>query len=109
MVLALFAWGWYSGAVAKETAVRVARRACERHGQQLLDETVTLVAVRPRRDRSGRVRLWRRYDFEFSADGERRQRGELELLGRRLVATNLELDGFVLYEQAPDEQQPPEL
>lgn len=109
MVLALFAWGWYSGAVAKEAAVRVARRACERHGQQLLDETVALAGLRPQRDRSGRVRLWRRYGFEFSADGEQRHRGELELLGQRVVATNLELDGFVLYEQAPDERQPPQL
>ncbi|MCW8827698.1 MAG: DUF3301 domain-containing protein [Gammaproteobacteria bacterium] len=101
--LALAAWGWYSGTQAKEVAVRSARRACERNQQQLLDETVALSALRLRRDRSGQVRLLRRYDFEFSADGEGRHCGEIELLGRRVVATNLELNGFVLYEQEADE------
>lgn len=107
--LALMAWGFYSGTLAKETAVRAARRACERQRQQLLDQTVVLNTLRLRRDHSGRLRFLRRYGFEFSGDGEHRHRGEIELLGPRLVSCNLELDGFTLYEQESDDasQEPP--
>lgn len=103
VALGLVAWGWYSGTVAKEAAVRAARRACAAHQQQLLDETVALQGVKPRRDRSGRVRLLRRYGFEFSGDGEARHRGAIELLGLKVTAVDLEMDGFTLYEQEPDE------
>lgn len=103
----LVAWAWYSGTKAKEAAVRAARRACERHRQQLLDETVVLQGMRLRRDGSGRVRVLRRYGFEFSADGMERRPGELELLGQRLVAVNLQLDGGVLYEQDPEQPRDP--
>lgn len=101
--LGLVAWGWYSGTLAKEAAVRAAKRACARNGQQLLDETVALKALRPRRDPSGRMRLLRRYGFEFSGDSEHRHHGELYLLGQKTMSVNLELDGFTLYEQPPEE------
>ena len=42
-VLLLGAWFWLDGMRAKEQATRAARRACERHELQLLDETVVLV------------------------------------------------------------------
>ncbi len=105
--LGLVAWGWYSSARVKEVAVRVARRACERNRQQLLDETVALKRIRLQRDRSGRIRFLRHYGFEFSGDGEQRFRGEIALLGLRVVSTNLSLDGFTLYEQVPEEQRNP--
>jgi hypothetical protein len=105
--LGLVAWAWYSSASVKEVAVRAARRACERHHQQLLDETVALKRIRLRRDQSGQMRFLRSYGFEFSGDGEQRYRGEIELLGLRLVATNLSLDGFTLYEQVPDNPHNP--
>lgn len=107
VALALIVWGWYSGTVAKEAAVRAARRICAEHHQQLLDETVALQGMRPRRDQSGRMRLWRQYGFEFSGDGEGRHRGEIALLGQRLVASNLELDGFTLYRQETEEAEKP--
>ena len=99
VVLALLAWWWYSGTLAREAAVRVARHACERQGLQLLDETVERVGVRLQRDRSGRVRLWRCYRFEFSGDGERRQQGEVILLGQRVLSLNLEQDSGTLIDQ----------
>lgn len=102
LVLGVVAWAWYGGTKAKETAVRAARRACERHHQQLLDETVSLQRMRLRRDGSGRVRVLRSYGFEFSADGLARRPGELELLGQRLMAVNLQLGEGVLYEHEPE-------
>jgi hypothetical protein len=107
VALAIIAWGWYSGTVVKEQAVRAARRACETHRQQLLDETVALQGFRPRRDASGRMRLLRRYGFEFSGDGDVRHRGTIELLGMKVTAIDLEMDGFTLYEQSPDESEGP--
>lgn len=99
IVLALaLAWYWYDGTVVKEKAVVSARRACERHSQQLLDETVVMARVRPQRDRSGRVRLLRHYRFEFSGDGEMRHGGEIVLLGQRVIALNLQLDDHTLYD-----------
>jgi hypothetical protein len=93
------AWYWYDSNLAKEAAMKAARRACQRHGQQLLDETVVLVRVRPRRDRSGRVRWLRHFDFEFSDDGERRRQGEVTLLGRRVTDLRLALEDYVLHDQ----------
>lgn len=99
-------WYWYDSTLAKEAAISAARRACERHQQQLLDETVVLAAVRPQRDTSGRMRLLRHYRFEFSGDGERRAGGEIRLLGQRVTGLNLELEDHFLYEQE-EERRPP--
>ena len=105
VALAMIAWGWYSGTVTKEAAVRAARRSCETHHQQLLDETVALQGIRPRRDGSGRMRLLRRYGFEFSGDGDERHQGMIELLGLKVTAIDLEMGGFTLYEQGSDETE----
>lgn len=107
VALALIGWGWYSGTQAKEAAVRAARRACESHRQELLDQTVVLREVRPQRDGSGRVRLRRRYAFEFSGDGEVRRRGEIVLLAGRMVELNLELEEGTLYERPPQRPDDP--
>lgn len=99
LVLALLGAWWYSGSVARDAAILAVRQACTRHGVQLLDETVAQVKLRLQRDRSGRVRLWRLYQFEFTGDGEQRRHGEVILLGRRVLALNLELDQGVMLDQ----------
>lgn len=99
LALGLIAWGWYSGTVAKEAAVRAARRLCERHGQQLLDETVALQGMKPQRGANGRVGMLRRYGFEFSGDGEQRRFGQIALLGEWVIASHLELGEYTLHEQ----------
>ena len=108
VLLLALAWYWYDSTVAKEAAVGAARRACQRHSQQLLDETVALTRIRPRRDRSGRMRLLRHYRFEFSGDGELRRSGEISLLGQRVTGLNLELEDYMLYDQ-DDGGEPPSL
>ena len=97
-ILVLLAWYWYSGAQAREQVVEAARRACERHGQLLLDETVLLEQIRPRRGRNGRMRWWREYSFEFSGAGEQRRRGTLVLFAGRIIDLQLQLGEGTLYD-----------
>ncbi len=94
----LLAWLWYSSARAREQAVLAARRGCERHGLQLLDETVLLERLRPRRGRDGRMRWRREYSFEFSGEGEVRRRGTIVVFGGHIVNLQIELPGGTLYD-----------
>jgi hypothetical protein len=71
---------WLKLSRARELAVAEARRQCERHGLQLLDETVGLCAVRLRRIH-GQRRLERCYGFEVSIDGDDREPGRLWMTG----------------------------
>lgn len=98
IIVVALAWFWYVGSRAREQAVWVARRACERHGQQLLDETVLLERLRPRRGRDGRVGLRREYSFEFSDEGAWRYRGTLVIFGGRLVELQLALPSGTVYD-----------
>lgn len=100
MLLALGAggaWVW-SGITARERAVAAARRACERHGQQLLDETVAQVSVQLQRSASGSVLPRRTYRFEFTGDGDARRSGELAVYGGRVVDLHLSLEEFTLFD-----------
>ncbi|OOG63886.1 hypothetical protein B0E46_08055 [Rhodanobacter sp. B04] len=79
---------WLKLSVARERAVREARRQCQQHGLQLLDETVGLRAVRLRRV-NGLHRLERCYGFEVSIDGHDREPGRLWMLGDALSSLSL--------------------
>lgn len=73
------------GLRSRERVRDVAFDACRRAGVQLLDDTVELVRVRVQRDARGRLALQREYRFEFTMDGDRRQRGWVSLLGRQVL------------------------
>lgn len=79
---------WLKLSVARERAVREARRQCEQHGLQLLDETVGLRHVRLRRV-DGWRRLERCYSFEVSIDGDDREPGRLWMIGQTLSGLSL--------------------
>jgi len=79
---------WMKLARARELAVAAARRHCELHGLQLLDETVGLKAVRLRQV-GGQRRLERGYAFEVSVDGDDRQPGRIWMQGRRVTGLSL--------------------
>lgn len=83
-------WFWTDSMGAREVALIGARRACRQADAQLLDATVALAGVGLARDRGGRVRLRRRYRFEFSLSGDSRYPGEATLLGRRVQLLVLE-------------------
>lgn len=83
MALVVF---WYSGRAAAETATVIGQRACARAGVQWLDQSVHLLAIRPRRGPDGWLGLERHYGFEYSTGGEDRHAGRIVLHGRRLKA-----------------------
>ena len=75
---------WMKLARAREIAVVAARRHCDLHGLQLLDETVGLKSIRLRVVHGSR-RLERTYAFDVSIDGNDRESGEISMRGRRVT------------------------
>jgi len=87
----LVGWLWLDTLRAREMAVALARRACERYDVQFLDQAVALRRLGLRWTRDG-VRVRRQYRFEFSEEGTVRRYGQLVLLGLRLEDLSLDLE-----------------
>lgn len=85
IALCALGWFWLDGIKVREIGIEAARRACEREGVQLLDDTVAFRSLRPARNDAGRMSLRRVYEFEYSGSGDDRQRGSVVLLGREVV------------------------
>jgi hypothetical protein len=81
---------WQAAARAKEVASIAARKECKVFEVQLLDDTVQLVKLSMSRDVGGRWRIWREYRFEYATDGEVRYKGQLTILGPRVIRIFLE-------------------
>jgi hypothetical protein len=90
-LLALAAIGmyWWHAHAVKEIALQVTRKRCQELDVQLLDETVVLRGLWLRRGEGGALRWWRSYLFEFTATGDDRYPGSVEMLGRRVIALEL--------------------
>lgn len=74
----------------KELARAAGQRACEQADVQFLDDTVELTKLRLRRSEGGALVLYREYRFEFTNDSAHRYRGEITMLGRRVLRVTLE-------------------
>lgn len=81
---------WVAAIRCKDIAIRAARRECLSNDVQLLDQTVYQVWISLKRDSNDDWRIWRRYKFDYSVDGENRYSGELVLLGRQVIVIRLE-------------------
>ncbi|HEV2682252.1 MAG TPA: DUF3301 domain-containing protein [Rhodanobacter sp.] len=79
---------WLKLSVARERAMQEARRQCQQHGLQLLDETVGLRGLRLRRVNGLRM-IERCYGFEVSIDGRDREPGRLWMIGSMLTSISL--------------------
>lgn len=82
------AYFWHAHAI-RELALGVARKRCRELDVQLLDDTVVLRGLWVRRGEGGRLQWWRSYLFEFTATGDDRYPGSIEMLGRRVIALEL--------------------
>jgi hypothetical protein len=90
LVLLFLLWLWRDNLQARESAIKISRRACEQVQAQLLDDTVALVRLRLCRTKKGTMALCRVYEFEFSLDGEKRRTGTITMKAQ--VVENLVLD-----------------
>lgn len=75
---------WYRGLAVRERALVAVRKHCDQMDLQLLDQTVALRSLWLQRDSSGRLRMRRRYNFEFTSTGDERYLGQVVFLGNRL-------------------------
>jgi hypothetical protein len=91
ILLTLFvAWLWWDGLGAKEAARKICLRLCRERDVLFLDDTVALTRMRLRRDANGTLRIFRRFNFEFTSDGEQRYQGYVDMLGNRVIHTEME-------------------
>ena len=84
VLLAALVWLWFDSMRARERALALGQRACERDGLMLLDETVECVALGFARNADGHMALRRTYKFEFSDTGNNRRNGSVVMLGGQL-------------------------
>lgn len=98
LLLAGLGWLWFGAMQAKEMAFKAAGQACERHGVLLLDQTVALKRISFKRDSHGRLRIRRRYAFEFDVGDETRREGFVQVQAGRVVELHLDLAQGTLYD-----------
>jgi len=90
-------WYWYNATEARTHAIGWARRECEKHGVQLLDQSVHRIKISMSRDGGDTWRIWREYRFEYSDNGVDRYEGRLVMLGYRPVRSVLETSDPVIH------------
>jgi hypothetical protein len=73
-------WLWFESTRVREIAVEHARSRCHVKEMQFLDDTVSLVSIKPARDEDGRLTFQRTYTFEYSDTGNNRQPGSIIML-----------------------------
>lgn len=90
LALAAIALLWADSLRVRERALKAGRSACERHGLQFLDDTVSFARLRLARDEDGRLQIARTYTFEFSDTGNNRRDGAIVMLGDQLLDLQFE-------------------
>lgn len=90
LLMGLVLWFWIDSLGARERAGRICRQACQRCQVQLLDDTVVLKRLWPRRNPEGGLCWERLYGFEFSDTGAARREGSLRMVGRRVEVIYME-------------------
>ena len=89
LLIMAIGWLWYANMSARELGLRAVRKICDAEGVQLLDETIAIARMLPRRDHTGRLRWLRVYQFEYSETGENRRAGGVHLLGGEVIFLTL--------------------
>jgi len=86
-IAAIVAW-WYHALRLRERAIAHARQLCERHGLQLLDDSVALHRLRMSW-RHGSLHVTREYRFDTSLGGNDRRAASITLLGDHIVSASV--------------------
>lgn len=90
MAAALVYWYWAGSRRMREWTFRQAKQYCDSENVQLLDDCVALHRLWLKRDKAGRVRVWRTYQFEFTSTGDERYLGRVITLGKVVEAIELQ-------------------
>lgn len=102
-LIVLAAWFWRGSLRARELVLHHCRAYCNHHGYQLLDATVALSGLKLKRNRYGRLGLYRSYQFEYSISGSDRLRGDTAVFEGRIQFIHLQqADGTRLLESDTD-------
>jgi len=88
LLIAAIGAGWYHILRLRERVTAHARQLCERHGLQLLDDSVALHRLRVRWRRGG-LHALREYRFDTSLGGNDRQTASITVIGDRIVSASL--------------------
>ncbi len=83
-------WYWLSAREIKDIALKAVKKYCEEVDVELLDESVVLRGFWFKRGKSGKMKLWRSYIFEFSSTGDDRYKGKVILLGNSVESIQLD-------------------
>ena len=67
-----------------------ARHCCQQAGVQLLDQNILLKSIRIQRSAHALWAFKRHYRFEFSSVGDTRYQGWIDVLGNRVIHSELE-------------------
>ncbi|MET3999508.1 DUF3301 domain-containing protein [Marinobacterium sp. MBR-109] len=81
---------WWQNLKIREHATRQVRAYCQQQDVQLLDESIALKSMKPRRSLHGRLELERCYQFSFTSTGDERYNGQVRLSGRRILGFELQ-------------------
>ncbi|EIC28148.1 MULTISPECIES: DUF3301 domain-containing protein [Methylomicrobium] len=80
---------WRHAQQIKEAALAATRRQCRLCEVQMLDDYVALSRCGLERDKAGKLRILRRFTFEFSATGEDRCQGVCLMRGTEVAAIEM--------------------
>ncbi|MFO7527677.1 MAG: DUF3301 domain-containing protein [Marinobacter sp.] len=95
LFLACFAaWYWWRAKAIKDFVLQAARRYCKTMDVELLDDAVYLRGLWFKRDDHGKLRVWRRFLFDFTSTGEERYTGRIIMLGSKILNMELEPHRF---------------
>ena len=89
-LLCVFCYHIWQSQGVKERSKRVVESHLHTQQLQLLDDNIALRAVWLKRNKQGQLSWWRRYHFEFSAQGDERYQGRIITLGNAVESIQLQ-------------------
>ena len=88
-IIGLLVLYWYDAMRAREMARHASLAACRDSNVDFLDDTVSLIKLRLKKDKYGRLTVYREYQFDFTSDGYTRYSGITRIYGKQLPDVDL--------------------
>ena len=90
LIICLLAYHLWRSVGIRERCITAVKRHLREHELQLLDDNIALRALWWKRNSQGQIRVWRRYHFEFSSQGDERYQGRVITLGEHIESIELQ-------------------